>query len=138
MRATPDLAMYRRPNDRHLPIYVEKGDGGGEQARFVCGYLGCDARPFNPVLQALPRLLHTRGADGVGSITELFRLAIQEAATRRPGSETVLSKVAELMFVDVVRRYIDTLPSDARGWLSGLRDAHVGRGTRAHSYPNGC
>jgi AraC-like DNA-binding protein len=127
MRATPDLAMYRRPNDRHLPIYVEKGDGGGEQTRFVCGYLGCDARPFNPVLQALPRLLHTRGVDGVGSITELFRLAIQETATRRPGSETVLSKVAELMFVDVVRRYIDTLPKDATGWLSGLRDAHVGK-----------
>jgi transcriptional regulator GlxA family with amidase domain len=71
--------------------------------------------------------LHTRGVDGVGSITELFRLAIQETATRRPGSETVLSKVAELMFVDVVRRYIDTLPKDATGWLSGLRDAHVGK-----------
>ena len=100
--------------------------GGGEQTRFVCGYLGCDARPFNPVLQALPRLMHTRGVDGVGSIAELFRLAIQETATRRAGSETVLSKVAELMFVDVVRRYIDTLPNDARGWLSGLRDANVG------------
>lgn len=126
MRATPDLAMYRRPTDRHLPIYIEKGEGGGEQTRFVCGYLGCDARPFNPVLQALPRLLHARGADGVGSITELFRLAINETATRRSGSETVLSKVAELMFVDVVRRYIDTLPKGAAGWLSGLRDPHVG------------
>lgn len=126
MRATPDLAMYRRPADRHLPIYIEKGDGGGEQTRFVCGYLGCDARPFNPVLQALPRLLHTRGADGVGSITELFRLAIEETATRRSGGETVLSKVAELMFVDVVRRYIDTLPKNAVGWLSGLRDPQVG------------
>lgn len=126
MRATPDLAMYRRPADRHLPIYIEKGDGGGEQTRFVCGYLGCDARPFNPVLQALPRLLHARGADGVGSITELFRLAIKETATRRAGGETVLSKVAELMFVDVVRRYLDTLPKDAAGWLSGLRDPQIG------------
>ena len=126
MRATPNLAMYRRPAGRHLPIYIEKGGGGGEQTRFVCGYLGCDARPFNPVLQALPRLLHARGADGVGSITELFRLAIEETATRRSGSETVLSKVAELMFVDVVRRYVDRLPKDAAGWLSGLRDPQVG------------
>jgi AraC-like DNA-binding protein len=126
MRATPDLAMYRHPADRHLPICIEKGDGGGDKTHFVCGYLGCDARPFNPVLQALPRLLHTRGMDGVGYITELIRLAIQETATRRSGSETVLSKVAELMFVDVVRRYIDSLPSDSRGWLSGLRDPQVG------------
>lgn len=136
MRATPDLAMYRRPTDRHLPIYIEKGDGGGEQTHFVCGYLGCDARPFNPVLQGLPRLLHARGSDGVGSITELFRLAINETATRRSGSETVLSKVAELMFVDVVRRYIDTLPTAAASWLSGLRDPHVGAAlTLMHGRP---
>ena len=84
--------------DIHISLYGASLDGGGEQTRFVCGYLGCDARPFNPVLQALPRLVHTRGVDGVGSMTQLFRLAIAETATRRAGSETVLSKVAELMF----------------------------------------
>ena len=59
-------------------------------------------------------------------MTQLIRLAVDETATRRSGGETVLSKVAELMFVDVVRRHIDTLPPDASGWLSALRDAHVG------------
>ena len=59
-------------------------------------------------------------------MTQLIRLAVDETATRRSGGETVLSKVAELMFVDVVRRHIETLPKDAGGWLSGLRDAHIG------------
>jgi AraC-like DNA-binding protein len=126
MRATPDLAMYRRPTDRQLPTYIEKFDGGGERTRFVCGYLGCDARPFNPVLQALPRILLARGAEGAPAMTQLIRMAVDETATRRTGGETVLSKVAELMFVDVVRRHVDTLPKESGGWLSGLRDKHIG------------
>jgi ribonuclease J len=92
----------------------------------VCGYLGCDARPFNPVLQGLPRLLHARAADGAECMTQLIRLAVDETAARRSGGETVLSKVAELMFVDVVRRHIEALPPGSGSWLSGLRDNHVG------------
>jgi len=126
MRTEANLDMYRRPTDRSLPIVVGRDAGGVGQARFVCGYLGCDARPFNPVLQALPRVLHVRGGEGVGYMTQLIRLAVDESTTRRSGGETVLSKLAELMFVDVVRRYIDTLPKEAGGWLSGLRDVHVG------------
>jgi AraC-like DNA-binding protein len=125
MRTEVNLDMYRRPTDRSLPIVVERAGGGAEHARFVCGYLGCDARPFNPVLHALPRVLHARAADGVGCITQLVRLAVEESTTRRSGGESVLSRVAELMFVDVVRRHIDALPKGAGGWLSGLRDPHV-------------
>jgi transcriptional regulator GlxA family with amidase domain len=51
---------------------------------------------------------------------------VDETATRRSGGETVLSRVAELLFVDVVRRHIETLPKDAGSWLSGLRDPHIG------------
>jgi len=126
MRAEPNLDMYYRPRNQPLPFLLSPGGGGTDQVRIACGYLGCDARPFNPLLQALPRLLRAPAADGGWCMTELIRLAIDETAARRSGSETVLSKVAELMFVDVVRRYIDTLPNDARGWLSGLRDPHVG------------
>lgn len=126
MRAPPNVDMYYRPAHRRLPFFISPSGGSGERIHFVCGYLGCDARPFNPVLQGLPRMLHIRAADGAGGITQLFRLAVDETATPRSGGETVLSKVAELMFVDVVRRHADTLPPDASGWLSGLRDPHIG------------
>lgn len=126
MRAAPNLDLYHRPTNRQLPFLISPGKDGGERTRFVCGYLGCDARPFNPVLHALPRLLHARSADGTGRMAQLFQLAVEETAAHRSGGETVLSKVAELMFVDVVRRYIETLPPDAAGWLSGLRDPHIG------------
>ena len=125
MRAEADINMYFRPTDRRLPFEIRPPEVGGERTRFVCGYLGCDARPFNPVLQALPRILRAQGAEAAGCMAQLFRMAIDETATRRSGSETILSKMAELMFVEVVRKYIETLPKDAAGWLSGLRDPHV-------------
>jgi AraC-like DNA-binding protein len=127
MRTEANIDQYRPPIDRSLPIVVSGiGGGGAERARFVCGYLGCDARPFNPVLHALPRVLLARAMDGVGCMTQLIRLAVEESTARRSGGESVLSRVAELMFVDVVRRHLDMLPKDAGGWLSGLRDPHVG------------
>lgn len=126
MRAPPNLDMYYRPADRQLPFFINGSNGGGEPIHFVCGYLGCDSLAFNPILQGLPRLLHIRAAEGVGSIPQLFRLAVDETARPRSGGETVLSKIAELMFVDVLRRHVDTLPLDAAGWLSGLRDKQIG------------
>lgn len=57
-----------------------------------------------------------------------FRFAANELAAGRAGSQTVISKLSELLFVEAVRRYIATLPSEQRGWLAGLRDPIVGRG----------
>ena len=63
LRDTPDLANYYRPLDRQLPFVPNRAQrGGADEARFVCGYFGCDARPFNPLLDALPRLLHCPAA----------------------------------------------------------------------------
>ncbi len=128
LRNTPDLANYHRPLDRQLPFVPNRSQRGGtDETRFVCGYLGCDARPFNPLLGALPRLLHSQGGpDQGGWLGQVIRLAVAESDGNRAGGETVLAKASELMFVEVVRRYIDALPEDSRGWLAGLRDPHVG------------
>jgi transcriptional regulator GlxA family with amidase domain len=51
----------------------------------------------------------------------------EEVAAGRPVSETVLAKLSELLFVETVRRYVETLPQGQTGWLTGLRDTHVAR-----------
>lgn len=136
MRAQPDPGLYYRPTDQPLPFVVSLDATDGPRTKFVCGYLGCDARPFNPILPALPRVLHARASEGTGYLTQLIKLAVDETAARRSGGETVLSKVAELMFVEVVRRYIDLLPLNASSWLAGLRDAHVNSALRLmHARP---
>lgn len=137
VRGEPNMAMYYRPIDEYLPFTLIHGGGGDERTRFICGYLGCDARPFNPLLSALPPILCARKpADGSGWVTDLFRLAMAEGGSRRAGGETVLAKLSELMFVEIIRRHLETLPDDARGWLSGLRDPHIGEALRLiHARP---
>lgn len=108
-----------------LPLVLRVGAPGQSGARFVCGYLGCDAAPFNPLLAALPRML--RIPAGEGPLGELFRLAVADSATPRPGGEALRARLAELMFVEVVRRHLGSLPPGAQGWLGGLRDPQVGR-----------
>ncbi len=93
----------------------------------VCGFLGCDLRPFNPLVAALPRLLHVPAARAGGWVGRVIEQAAQESTERHPGADAVLERLAEMMFVDTARRYLEDLPADATGWLAGLRDRHVGR-----------
>jgi AraC-like DNA-binding protein len=136
-RGEPNLAIYIRPIDNQLPFSLLHGGGGDERTRFVCGYFGCDARPFNPLLATLPPMICTRKPpDGNGWVTDLIRVALVEGGGRREGKETILAKLSELMFVEVIRRYLEGIPTDSRGWLSGLRDQHVGEALRLiHARP---
>jgi AraC-like DNA-binding protein len=137
MRGEPDPALYARPCDRQLPIVTHYNGGGGESCQLVCGYFGCDARPFNPLLEALPRVFHAQmSADGQSWLANMLRVAAEEAEVGGAGSETMLAKLAELMFVEVVRKYIAALPDGSANWLSGLRDRHVGQAMRLiHGQP---
>lgn len=94
----------------------------------VCGFVGCDLRPFNPLIDALPRLLHL-GAGGVGDwVAPVLDQAVAESRLRRPGSEAVLERVSEMVFVDAARRYLESLPEGGgSGWLAALRDRQLGR-----------
>lgn len=130
MQNPPDLALYRRPSDGQLPFSISVGNTQEDSAHFVCGFLGCDARPFNPLLAALPRAFHVSDRMG-GAIAAFVQFAVAESKQPRIGGEIVLGRLSELMFVDVVRRYLETMPDDRTGWLAGLREPFVGRALAA-------
>jgi AraC-like DNA-binding protein len=136
MRGHPSVDVYRRSGVQ-LPIAISANGGGREHAQLICGFLACDVRPFNPLLATLPRVIHVpRPPDDDGVITQFIRLALAESAARRAGGEAVLAHLSELLFVEVVRRHLATLPLDHRGWLAGLRDEQVGRAlARLHARP---
>lgn len=125
MRGVPDHSLYRRPREEALPFRVRTGASGAESARIVCGYLGCDDGPFNPLLSALPATIamHDRGD---GALSALLAFALNESREPRIGSESVLGRLSELMFVEVLRRYVETIPPGNRNWLAALRDPIVG------------
>ncbi len=135
MHAAPALELYQRTAETQLPFAMALGSSQAESARFVCGFLGCDARPFNPLLAALPKVIHISAQAG-GAIGAFVQVAVAEARERRPGGECVLSHLSELMFVDAVRRYLETLPPGQIGWLAALREPFVGRALAAlHGRP---
>lgn len=103
--------------------------GGGEKTRFGCGFLICDERLSGPLLDSLPRILRIPLGEGpeVGWMRNLMQAGNLETAAQRPGSATVLTKLSELLFVEGLRRYVQSLPDGAKGWLAGLRDRFVGR-----------
>jgi AraC-like DNA-binding protein len=103
--------------------------GSGDATRLVCGYLGSDGIEDNPVLNGLPPVIQL-SVDDAGSaewIRSTFQHAADEVARGRPGSETVLAKLSELLFVEAVRRYLEDLPEEQTGWLAGLKDPYVSR-----------
>ena len=158
LRGNPDPTLYYRPVDAHLPFsltvdgggedhhvidagerppfsLIVHGGGGEERARYVCGFLGCDARPFNPLLASLPALMCVRKPAAGGWVTDLFPVALAEGSAKRPGGETILAKISELMFVEVLRRHMENLPEEfARLVLRASRSA-CRHGTPSDPWP---
>jgi AraC-like DNA-binding protein len=137
MRGVRSHEPFKQTRFSRLPLKFEMRGGGPDQAQLICGFLGCDARPFNPLLSALPRVLHVPRDQSQGGMLEQFvKLALAESQAKSAGGEAVLARLSELMFVEVVRRYLGSLAPENVGWLAGLRDDHVGRALgQLHSRP---
>jgi AraC-like DNA-binding protein len=103
--------------------------GTGERTRLICGFLGCTGVEGNPVISTLPPLLKLNVEHGGAAewIRSTFQYAAEEVSAGRPGSQTVLAKLSELLFVEAVRRHAEALPAGQTGWLAGLREPHVAR-----------
>ena len=136
MRAEPNVAWYYEAKIDQLPIRIAyEGTDGPTPAlpgqsgltTIVCGFISCDVKPFNPLIATLPRLLHLRASEVGGWGAQFLQQAVAESHASRPGSEAMLARMSEMLFVDAVRRYVEVLPPEGTGWLAGLRDRFVGR-----------
>src|SRR5207344_2663219 len=103
--------------------------GGGDTARFVCGFMSCDPYLSQLILSGLPPVFKVNiRTDRSGHWLENSILhLVEEAASGRIGSEAMLAKLSEALFVDTLRRYVASLPEQQTGWLTGARDPIVGK-----------
>lgn len=136
MRAPVDIAGYfqeqpgrppfnlRVDGTRICPSAVDDKDC---YTRLICGFLGCDLRPFNPFIATLPHVLHLKAADAYHWMAPFLLQAVMESQGRRPGCEAMLERMSEMIFIEAMRRYADSLPESSQGWLAGLRDRQIGR-----------
>jgi AraC-like DNA-binding protein len=121
------VAFFRSMAAGEMPTVVNEG-GQGERTQFICGFLGCDRAPCNPVLDALPAMVHLRTAGSSdGRLKPLIEFALSELREPSCGGRSVLLRLAELMFVEVVRRHLGTVSGERTGWLAGLHDPMIAR-----------
>jgi AraC-like DNA-binding protein len=126
-----DTVFARRPR-------VLAYGGGGATTRLVCGYLACDARLARMLLAGLPKLLrvNVRGSNAGAWLEASVRYALAEARSPRPGGSGVLAKLAEVLFIEVLRLYMNEQATGRTGWLAGVGDRIVGAALNAlHSRP---
>jgi AraC-like DNA-binding protein len=127
VRPFPNYGIAAKIKARDLtPL---RAGGGGETSRFVCGYMTCDPYLSRPILSGLPPVFKVNiRADASGHWLENSILhLVDEAASGRVGSEAMLAKLSEALFVDTLRRYVAGLPEQQTGWLTGARDPIVGK-----------
>ncbi|WP_201189000.1 AraC family transcriptional regulator [Pseudomonas fluorescens] len=126
-----DEILARRP--RQLSY-----GGGGEVSRLVCGYLACDTRLAGMLLNGLPAIVRVNVRDSNAGkwLESSVRYALAEARSPRPGGEGVLAKLAEVLFIEVLRLYMHQQGEGRTGWLAGVGDRIVGTALNAlHKKP---
>ena len=153
-RRRPSAPCFPRACTKRFPQLTF--GGGGRASRLVCGYLNCDQR-FSPLVEALPTMLLVRSRDDYSAIEAVdasgirptgvppgsrtwlgttLKFTINEAMAARPGNAAMLGRLTELMFVEILREYMQRLPANQGGWLGGLNDPHVGKALRlVHANP---
>ncbi len=102
--------------------------GGGAATRFVCGFFGCEHFAERLFLAGLPVMfkIDIRGDPNGAWLESSIRHLVSEEPPIRPGRDIMLSKMAEALFIETLRLYVETLPPDRTGWLAGARDPVAG------------
>jgi AraC-like DNA-binding protein len=116
--------------DRFLAgdLSVLRIGGGGEATHFVCGFFGCERHADRLFLSGLPMVIKINLRDDVAGqwLEHSIRHLVTEAGSGRPGRSVLLSKMAEALFIEALRRYMEQLPAEQIGWLAAARDEIVG------------
>jgi AraC-like DNA-binding protein len=119
---TDDVVRLTRPDS----IARVRYGGGGARTRLICGFFACDEVLSEQLIARLPKLVHCKiDTDSAAALLPRSIRPSQTAA--RLGLGAVLGKLSELLFVDAIRAYVESLPQQ-EDWLSGLRDRYVSHG----------
>lgn len=102
--------------------------GGGPEARMICGAFLFEGSEGHPLLSLLPPVIHVPAEAGRqgGWLEMTLKLLSHEARHPRPGTETLITRLIDIIFVQVVRAWLESLPEGRGGWLGALRDRQIG------------
>jgi len=133
--------IRRNLEDKAVPLFdipveqvseryeIMKFGGGGELTQLTCGVVRFDHVAGKQLISLLPKILQINSwSDDEGNwLQSTLRLITHEARTLRPGGETVITHLADILIIQAIRSWINSAPEAEQGWLAALRDSHVGQ-----------
>jgi AraC-like DNA-binding protein len=120
----PLLDLYRPP--AHLGV-VRHGGGGKPFSTMICGYFSVSRPSESNVLELLPPILRLESSANRDWLDTILRRMVSESALALPGQRAVLSRMTEVLFVEVLRSWIKSLRPGEGGWLGALGDRYIGK-----------
>ncbi len=107
--------------------------GGGDTCRLICVVVRFDHAAAERLIDALPPVLHLDAWEGGDDrwLSDTLRFIAREAEALRPGGETVITRLADILVIQMVRNWIQSTADIDTGWLAALRDDQLGRAIAA-------
>jgi AraC-like DNA-binding protein len=127
-KARPLAEMAGRRSSEAGGCLVMRGGGEGAETQLVCGSFRFERRDAHPLLELLPPLIHLRPAETAAAewLEATLRFLAWETREAKPGTETIVSRLTDVLFVQVLRAWIESLPDGRGGWMGALRDRQIG------------
>ena len=103
--------------------------GGGELTRTMYGVVRFDDVAAEHLLRLLPEIINIDAWDDQtgGWLQSTLRFIASEAASLKPGGETVITRLSDVVVIQAIRSWLETAPTAETGWLAALRDPQIGK-----------
>jgi AraC-like DNA-binding protein len=125
--ASPLTRLVHLDYNPQRGIQVVASGGEGPKPLLLCGAFHFEYPHDFPLLHRLPKLIHIPGAQGrlEQSFADIVYLLVRESASQQPGAEVVQRRLTELLFIQVIRLWIDQQANTSIGWVGALRDQPI-------------
>jgi len=124
---TPDILSIDREivSERYETL---RYGGGGAQAYAICGAVRLEHPAAHHLVRSLPATIVVGGqGDDTEWLHSTLRLLGSEARQAQPGSEAVVTRLADIIVIQAIRAWLDSDPAARTGWLGALRDPYIGQ-----------
>ena len=105
---------------------VRHGGNAQPYSTMICGKFTVARPSRNSVLELLPPVLLLKPTEDGEWLEAILRRMVSESARERPGQGIALSRLTEVLFVEVLRSWIKSLGPGEGGWLGAMADPHIG------------
>jgi len=131
-------SFYEQTSNKEQPFTIVKIGEAGLHSKLICGYIGFNAKPLDPLLQTLPEVLVVKEHISKGGLmNQLLASTLDEMAKSGEGARNLVTKLTELIFTQALRQHMESeATEDNQTWLTAMRDQHIGKAlTLIHEQP---